>query len=90
MSNPTHVFSIAEREQLKEYVYEGIIPREKRATFWVKCSGLTAFKDNYCPHYYQSLVQADAKEWEQYPNKHFLQVDKDLNRTYPDDLFFTN
>jgi hypothetical protein len=47
-----------ERDQIKEFVYEGI-PRDKRASFWVKCSGLNSFKSNYCPNYYQNLVLAD-------------------------------
>jgi hypothetical protein len=55
---------------LQQTVYEGI-PSTQRAEFWVKCSGLDGFKENYCKNYYSKLCEADESEWEQYPNKHF-------------------
>lgn len=37
------------------------------------------------------LKALDASgELAEYPNRHFLQIDKDLDRTYPQDAFFTD
>jgi hypothetical protein len=47
------------------------------------------YKIGYCSDYYHLLVHADRSLWEEYPNKHFAQIDKDLNRTYPHDPYYT-
>lgn len=70
-------------------VYDGI-PPGKRPLFWSKCSGYSAYKSNYCDNYYKKLCAADESgTLAQYPNKHFQQIDKDLDRTAPEDPFFT-
>lgn len=55
----------------------------------MKSAGLHNFKRQYCDCYYELLTTADLLNELEYPNKHFAQIDKDLDRTYPDDPFFT-
>jgi len=59
-----------------------------RPQFWIKCAGLHNYMSNYCNDYYYILTQADLLDEFKYPNRHFAQIDKDLDRTYPDDPFF--
>lgn len=74
---------------MKDFVYEGI-PASYREVFWQKCTGLMSFKCSYCPDYYYLLTHADRSgEFKEYPNKHFAQVDKDMDRTYPGDPYYT-
>lgn len=61
-----------------------------RTQFWIKCTGLHNYKSNYFDQYYQCLTQADSDHLLDYPNRHFAQIDKDIDRTYPDDPFFTD
>jgi hypothetical protein len=70
LNEPRHIFDQQERKNLQEIVYEGI-PHNLRGWFWSKCSGLEAYKENYCQDYYQELVKADANEWEQFPSRDF-------------------
>jgi hypothetical protein len=73
-----------------DWVFEGI-PDELRSVFWQKCTGLYAYKSNYVPGYYKELNQAqESKVREQYPNSHFNQIDKDLDRTFPQDPWYTD
>ena len=59
--------------------------------FWQKSSGLLAFKQSYCPNYYGLIHEAERiGAWEQYPSIHFTQIDKDMNRTFPAEAFFTD
>ena len=89
LNQPGHTLSLEERETVGEIVYDGI-PASMRALFWIKCSGLGAYKSNYCDNYYKRLCAADESgTLAQYPNRHFQQIDKDLDRTAPDDPFMT-
>lgn len=56
--NTRHIFDESTRNQLHEIVFEGI-PSHLRGFFWKKCSGLEAYKQNYCAEYYQTLQNAD-------------------------------
>lgn len=58
LNQPSHTLSLEEREQVGEIVYEGI-PAKMRPLFWIKCSGLSAYKSNYCDNYYKRLCTAD-------------------------------
>jgi hypothetical protein len=58
LNQPGHTLSLEEREQVGEIVYEGI-PAKMRPLFWIKCSGLSAYKSNYCENYYKRLCTAD-------------------------------
>ena len=75
---------------MEDVVYEGFGPG-LRALFWHKCSGLDAYRTNYCPQYYQTIQLAEeCQTWVEYPNPHFSQIDKDLDRTFPMDPFYTS
>lgn len=71
LNQPGHTLSLEERETVGELVYDGI-PASMRALFWIKCSGLSAYKSNYCDNYYKRLCTADESgTFAQYPNRHF-------------------
>jgi hypothetical protein len=75
-------------------VWDGSIQSNMREKFWIKCAGVQRYKQNYCRDYYKCLCEMDALKAKlcepPFPNKHFQQVDKDLQRTFPDDPFFTD
>ena len=88
LESPSHIFSNEERKAIKDVVFDGI-PDEKRQKFWQKCTGIHAYRDSYVPQYYETLCAADKNgDWEQYPNVHFAQIDKDLTRTFPGDPYY--
>jgi TBC1 domain family member 8/9 len=89
LNSEQHILSLAERQEFQGIVFdkEGI-PDDLRGLFWQKCSGILAYKHSYCPHYYD-LIGQDQSYFEDYPNPHFAQIDKDLDRTYPLDPFYT-
>lgn len=90
LHSPSHILSAQERTQISELVAQGI-PDELRGLYWQKCAGLDAFKSSYCANYYSTINQAQATGlWQEYPNPHFGQIDKDLDRTFPLDKFYTD
>lgn len=73
---------------MKSRIHDGELPAELRSNFWLKCAGVYSYKSNYFDEYYSVLTQSDQEL--QYPNRHFAQIDKDIDRTYPEDPFYTD
>lgn len=82
------MLSQAEREWCLDLVFEEGIPNNLRTKFWLKCVGTLSFKIEYCENYYQTLCDlSENPKYKDYPNNHFVQIDKDMGRTFPTEDF---
>jgi len=72
-----------ERKYLLKYVIKGL-PEGVRGRFWLVCSGALGYRKNYQDDYYRRLCETVTE----YPNPNFTQINLDLQRTFPTDLFY--
>ena len=71
-----------ERSQIELLIKEQPILDNHREQFWNACTGIAAYKTNYCNYYYDTMqVAREYQKIQKYPNPYIDQMKKDLNRT---------